>query len=199
LWEALGRAYQAAGQREAARQAAQRAVTFGRTAEQIAMAQGLLREIDSAPVQAAEPAPAVVVPKTWDQKKGDSRVSGRLVQVDCGGNALKFHIQPASGGAAAKPVKTILATDAPNQILLSGKTAQKREFVCGPQTDAPLVEATYIAVPAAGASAAAGAAETKPVPAPKPSPAKGRLPVAPVSRKPADPPVAGELITLEFK
>lgn len=192
FWEALARAYQASGKREAARSAAQHAVTYGTSLEQISMAQGLLRELDSAPQPPPVSQPAVKTPKTWEQRKGDSRVSGNLVMVDCGGSALRFHVQAPASGPGAQPVKTILTTENPNQIMLSGKTGQKREFICGAQNPAPLVEATYIAAPAPVAAAS-------PEPAPKPAPAKGRRPAAPVKRKPADPPVAGELITMEFK
>jgi tetratricopeptide (TPR) repeat protein len=192
FWEALARAYQASGKREAARQAAQQAVLNGATLEQVAMARGLLTELDKAPAPAPERHQAVVTPKAWEPPKGDSRVSGRLVRVDCGGDLLKFHIQPPAPGSGPALPRTILASDSPNKIMLSGKSGQKREFVCGPQADAPLVEATYNA-----ASAPAPAVEAPPPP--KPAPAKGRRPATPAPRKPVDPPVAGELITLEFK
>ena len=158
------------------------------------MARGLLMELEKEPAPSGPRPPSVVTPKTWEPPKGDSRVGGKLVQVDCGGDLLKFHIQPPASGAGPAPPKTILASDSPNRIMLSGKTGQKREFICGPQPDAPLVEATYNAAPTP-----APAPVVEAPPPPKPAPAKGRRPAAPVRRKPVDPPVAGELITLEFK
>ncbi|MGJ5819013.1 tetratricopeptide repeat protein [Paludibaculum fermentans] len=193
-WEGLGRAWQAAGQREPARLAAQRAMEAATTPEQSAMAQGLAREIEQN--QRPRPAgkPGVVTPKSWEPRQAEATVSGKLVMVDCATAALKFHIQTAPATAKTKAQVTILVSDKPNQIMLRGNSGQKREFVCGPQRIAPLVEAGYIAAPP----------EPEPPPAvAPPKPSKQGRPAA--KAKPAAKPVAaaqrpaGELISLDFK
>lgn len=192
-WEGLGRAWQAAGQRDPARMAAQRAMQTATTPEQSAMAQGLGREIEQnvRPKPAASK-PGVVTPKSWEPRQADATVTGKLVQVDCATPTLKFHIQTAPATAKTKAKVTILVSDKPNQIMLRGNTGQKREFVCGPQRAAPVVEAGYAAAPAAAEPpepppAAPAKPGTKGRPAPKAKP-------APAVQAPA-----GELISLDFK
>lgn len=175
-WEGLGRAQRAAGQVAAARSAAQTAVATATTPEQSAMARGLLRELDQTPKPASDGKKnSVVVPKTWEQRQGDASVNGKLVRVDCSGSHLKFHIQTKPATAKSRAQVTILFSDKPNEIMLRGNSKEKREFVCGYQRIAPLVEAFYVTTPA-----------TPPV---KPKP----------GQRPAPMPPAGELVILDFK
>lgn len=174
-WETLGRAWDAAGQRDQARAAAQRAMDTATTPEQSAMAQGLVRELEQSPKARPGAHPAVVVPKTWEQREGNATVEGKLVRVDCATASLKFHIQTAPATAKTRAKVTILFSDKPNQIMLRGNSAEKREFVCGYQRNGPQVVAGYIATP----------------PSPPEKPKAGR--------RPAPAPPAGELVTLDFK
>ncbi len=199
FWEALGRAQLEAGKRVVARVSALRALDAASTPEQASIAQGLLRDVDTPAPAKPSTKPGVTTPKGWESPKGDSTASGRLVFLDCATSLLKFHIEtkPAAGRTPAQ--KVIVGTERPNQVMLRGGSAQKREFICGPQPGSPLVEAGYIAK----------AQEPPPPPAPKPVPPakasstkkgatpKKAAPAKPV--KPADPPVAGELVWLEFK
>ncbi|MBI4893740.1 MAG: tetratricopeptide repeat protein [Acidobacteria bacterium] len=208
-WEAYGRALLAAGDRAGARDAARSATASAATTEQSQMAQGLLRDADAPPPAKPSPKPAVTTPRGWKPEEGDAKVTGRLVLVDCDTSLLKFHIETQPAAARIPAQKTILGTEKPNQIMLRGAGAQKREFVCGRQATRPLVEAGYIAkvmetapppapveaakttaskTVAAKTGAAKKGAPAKKSPAPKPAPAK-----------PAAPPVAGELVWLEFK
>ncbi|MBN9662906.1 MAG: tetratricopeptide repeat protein [Acidobacteria bacterium] len=191
-WEGLGRAWHAAGQREPARMAAQRAMQTATTPEQSAMAQGLGREIEQNQRPRTGGKPGVVTPKTWEPRQAEATVTGKLVQVDCATSTLKFHIQTAAATAKTKAQVTILSSDKPNQIMLRGNSGQKREFICGPQRAAPMVEAGYVPAPAAPEPPAPpAAAPAKPTkkgrPAPKAKP-------APAVQAPA-----GELISLDFK
>ncbi|WP_321475365.1 tetratricopeptide repeat protein [uncultured Paludibaculum sp.] len=190
FWEGLGRARQAAGQGEEARAAAQQAIATATTPEQSAMAQGLVREL--AATQKAAPAkrPSIVVPKTWEARQGDASVTGKLVMVDCATSTLKFHIQTAPATAKSRAQVTILASDKPNQIILRGNSTEKREFVCGAQRNAPLVEAFYVT--------AAPVEEPKPA-APPTKQAPGKRPTPAAKPKPAAKPPAGELVILDFK
>ncbi|HEY3442123.1 MAG TPA: tetratricopeptide repeat protein [Paludibaculum sp.] len=196
FWEALGRAYLDDAQRELARDAAQKAVQTARTPEQSAMAQGLIREIEATPVNRPPKKPPVITPQGWQEAKGDSTVAGSLVLLDCATATIGFHIEIKPGQ------RVVLTTAKLNQVVLKGKTAQKREFVCGPQKPAPAVEAGY------NASGAAPPAQFAP-PAPPPAQAKAAAKSAknapskkampPPKPKPVPPPVLGELVWLEFK
>lgn len=191
-WEGLGRAWQAAGQREPARMAAQRAMQTATTPEQSAMAQGLGREIEQNVRPKPAGKPGVVTPKTWEPRQADATVTGKLVLVDCATATLKFHIQTAAATAKSKAQVTILVSDKPNQIMLRGNSGQKREFVCGPQRIAPLVEAGYAAAPAAAEPPA-------PPPAAPAKPGKQGRPAPKAKPAPAVQAPAGELISLDFK
>lgn len=204
FWEAYGRALLAAGDRPGAREAARSALLAAATPEQSAMAQGLLREVDAPPSARPPAKPPVTTPQGWQPPQGDATVQGRLVFVDCQTSLLKFHIETKPAARRTPAQKIILATDKPNQIMLRGAGAQKREFVCGPQTARPLVEAGYISKPPEAApppppeppkppaKAAAKSSRSKKAPPPKGVPA--RKPV-----RPAEPPIAGELVWLAFQ
>lgn len=208
FWEAYGRALLAAGDRPGAREAARSALLAASTSEQANMAQGLLREADAPPSTRPPAKPPVTTPRGWSAREGDSTVQGRLVFVDCETALLKFHIEtkPAAGRTPAQ--KTILASDKPNQIMLRGSGAQKREFVCGPQALKPLVEAGYVARPPEAAAPPPEPPKPEPPkPAAKASTKKGATKKAPPKRpaapakpaKPAEPPIAGELVWLAFQ
>ncbi len=185
-WEAYGRALLAAGDRPGAREAALSATASAVTPEQAQMAQSLLREADAPPLPKSASKPAVTTPSGWKPEEGDAKVAGRLVLVDCDTALLKFHIETQPGAGRTPAKKTILGTEKPNQVMLRGASAQKREFVCGPQPTRPQVEAGYIVKP------------IEPAPKPVPTPKKAATKKAPAP-KPAALPIAGELVWLEFK
>jgi tetratricopeptide (TPR) repeat protein len=163
-WEALGRARLALGDRAAARQAAQRAAITATAPEQTEMARALLREIETRPPAQAQPKPAVATPQGWKPREGDAQVTGRLVEINCDGPKLRFRIEVRPRTAKTPAESVILETDKPNLVMLRGKTAGRREFVCGPQQPAAEVVAGYIA-------AAPEAATAPPEPPPAPAPA----------------------------
>jgi len=200
FWEALGRAYLDDAQREPAREAAQKASQTARTPEQSAMAQGLIREIETTPINRPAKKPPVTTPKGWQEAKGDSSVAGTLVLLDCATATIGFHIEIKPGQ------RVVLTTAKLNQVTLKGKSGQKREFVCGPQKPAPAVEAGY------NSSGVAGQAQGEPAkaaPSLPPAPAKAatksgkkappKKAAPPPKPKPVPPPVLGELVWLEFK
>lgn len=201
-WEALGRARLALGDRAAAREAAQRAAMTAVSPEQAEMARALAREIETRPAAPAEPRPPVETPKSWQPREGDAQVSGRLVEINCDGPRLRFRIEVKPRTAKTPAESVILETDKPNLVMLRGKTAGRREFVCGPQQPAPEVAAGYIAAPPP---------QKPPPPPPAPAPAKKASPKAagkapakkaapPKKAEPAKPePAAGELVWLEFR
>ena len=193
-WEALGRAYLENAQREPARDAAQKANQTAHTPEQSAMAQGLTREIEAAPINRPVKKPPVTTPQGWQAANGDSTVAGKLVLLDCATATIQFHIE-------IKPSQRVVLTTAKlNQVMLKGDTSQRREFVCGPQKPPPSVEAGYVATKV---TPPLPPPVTDPPPVKAPSKAAKKAPpkkAAPApNRKPDAPPVAGELVSLEFK
>lgn len=203
FWEAYGRALLDSGDRSGAKEAARSSLMASTTPEQANLAQGLLRDADAPPVVRPSAKPAVTTPKGWQPQQGDATVSGRLVFVDCDTALLKFHIEttPAVGRTPAQ--KTILASDKPNQIMLRGGGAQKREFVCGLQAARPQVEAGYIARPPAPPPPPEPPKPEPPKPAAKKGVSARKAPAkrapAPKPVKPAEPPIAGELVWLAFQ
>jgi len=137
-------------------------------------------------------------------------VEGRLVAIDCETQRLRFRIEVRPRTARTPAEVVVLETDKPQLVMLRGKTAGRREFVCGPQQPPPEVAAGYVkaAAPAPG-PAAAEAKEVKPEPPPAPpkreaakSAKKAPAKKAPVRARPAPPkpePAAGELVWLEFR
>lgn len=203
FWEAYGRALLAAGNRPGAKDAARSALLAAATPEQANMAQGLMRDADAAPAARPPAKPPVTTPQGWQPRQGDSTVKGRLVFVDCETSLLKFHIETRPATRRTPAEKTILASDKPNQIMLRGAGAQKREFVCGPQAASPLVEAGYIAKPPEAAPPPEPPRPEPPKPAAKKGAAAKKAPSKRVPArqpvKPAPPPIAGELVWLAFQ
>lgn len=202
-WEALGRARLALGDRAAAREAARRAAMTAVSPEQAEMARALAREIETRAAAPAQPKPAVETPQGWKPREGDAQVAGRLVEINCDGPKLRFRIEVKPRTAKTPAESVILETDKPNLVMLRGKTAGRREFVCGPQQPAPEVAAGYIAAPPPQEPPPAppAPAQAKKAPSPKSAkkaPAKKAAP--PKKAEPPKPePAAGELVWLEFR
>jgi len=206
-WEALGRALLAAGERGRAREAALRAALTAATPEQGEMARALAREIETRPATPPPPAPAVKTPAGWSPREGDARVEGRLVAIECETARLRFRIEVKPRTARTPAEVVVLETDKPHLVMLRGKTAGRREFVCGPQKPPPQVAAGYVKAAAPAPGSAVPAAKPEPPSAPpKKAAAKSarKAPArkAPVRARPAPPkpePAAGELVWLEFR
>lgn len=125
FWLELAEVRQTLGQTEAARADALRGVEAAATPQESEMARGLLRVLESPAILPLRK-PAVVTPKSWDTPRGDATLEGQLVQVDCEGVSLKFHV--AAGGR-----RVVLVAADPGRVALRGGSAAQREFACGPQ------------------------------------------------------------------
>jgi hypothetical protein len=135
--EALARNYAAAGRAADARAQALAARSAARTRDEIAMAEGLLRELDQAearPAAEAEPRkPEVTVPRGWLEPKHDGVVRGVLARVHCG-NPVVFELETATGERRFKAN--------PARLMVSGR-AQDAPFRCGEQPEKFPVEARF--------------------------------------------------------
>lgn len=131
FWNGLARAYQIAGAREAAKEAAWRAAEAAESEEQRMTALGLMRELKAAPGPAGRPQPEVHTPPSWERRRGDSSAEGTLIQVDCRGESLVLLVQ--SAGRTLR-----LVASSPRNIEVDGGTAS-REFPCGQGLKMPVV------------------------------------------------------------
>jgi Flp pilus assembly protein TadD len=124
FWHALAFAYFKIGDAAQSRAAAYRAKNAARSPQELEMAEAAIRL--SAPPKPAPRKPSVTTPESWDNPRGDSKIEGRLTQVDCGETA-RLHV----GG-------TVLEVAHPGRVVLAGTRETKVELRCGPQ-DAPVL------------------------------------------------------------
>lgn len=82
--------------------------------------------------------PGEKVAEWWDGAQPDAVVSGLLTRVEClGGGKARFEIKEEGGKA------TMLSSDKPGQIVVSGSGANEFTFICGVQKAARKVKAGY--------------------------------------------------------
>ena len=131
--EALARNYAAAGRDADARAQALSARTAARTRDEIAMAEGLLRELDQATAGATPRKPEVTVPSAWLEPKHDGAVRGILARVHCG-DPVVFELETPTGPRRFQAN--------PARLMVSGRP-QDAPFRCGEQPEKSPVEARY--------------------------------------------------------
>ena len=135
FWHALAMAYVEIGQRPAAREAARHALETAALPHEREMAEAAL-SLAAAPL--ANPAARagggvnVVVPESWKGRKPDHRMQGKLVEVECRPDGVRFHIEGDSE-------KVVLTASQPNDIELRNFPAANKEFRCGAQKDLRVV------------------------------------------------------------
>lgn len=131
--EALARNYAAAGRDADARAQARAARSAARTRDEIAMAEGLLRELDQPPAAATPAKPEVTVPSAWLEPKHDGAVRGILARVHCG-DPVVFEIETPTGPRRFQA--------SPTRLMVSGRP-QDTPFRCGEQPEKSPVEARF--------------------------------------------------------
>jgi Flp pilus assembly protein TadD len=132
-WHALGYAQVKSGDRPAAAESARRAMVLATTPPEEDMAAALT--LLAAEVRAdPEPKPAaVVVPKSWQNPKGDARVTGRLTFVDCGASPVRLVVTTS--------VRNIeLEVRNPGAVELHSAEGVSRALPCGKQDTPVAVE-----------------------------------------------------------
>jgi hypothetical protein len=123
------------GEKGPALNAAREARKLAKSREEIAMTEATIQLVQSPAASAAvepdrerhfEDTFREVVPKTWLNPQGNSRVEGKLVQLDCLANGeARFHIA-ASGKKVALYVKD------PTKVVITGAAGISTELKCGP-------------------------------------------------------------------
>jgi tetratricopeptide (TPR) repeat protein len=96
VWLGLAYAYRAAGNREAARAAAQQSANLAREEDELRMAEAALENLNTPPdAIPSRSGPKTIVPDTWRNREGDRRLEGTLVRMDCEGSSAKLHLRTA--------------------------------------------------------------------------------------------------------
>ena len=135
FWHALGYAQWKLGRREEALESARRAVATAENSDEAGMAEGLLSLVQRKPETPSVKRPAVITPPSWHRRKGDARLEGTLIRVDCQGSAALLQVTSSDGKTVTLEVKH------PGEVEMTGVT---HEFSCGPQNLRVIVE--YLAV-----------------------------------------------------
>jgi tetratricopeptide (TPR) repeat protein len=141
-WHSLAAALHELKQTEAARRAAYKAYFASASAEEMTKVMAILDLVDSRRVQIAAKTADVSAAATLSDRKGDTRLDGTLIRVDCIGESARFHV-------LAGEKRVLLHSLKPHEIALKNTTAQTREFECGPQKRLA-VSVEYNARPDAG-------------------------------------------------
>lgn len=133
--EALARVYAGLGRAHEAREQAVAAQAAARTADERAMAKGLLRELDqaAAPRISSQRKPEVTTPRGWLEPARDGEVQGVLTHVHCG-DPVVFEVLTAEGSRRFRAQ--------PARLMVSGRP-QDAPFSCGEQTARPRVAARF--------------------------------------------------------
>ena len=147
FWHAAALALHETGETDQARRAAFRARDAAADERETEMAEAAIRLV-SAP-RAAPPAdarPAVSIPKSWENPRGDRRAQGTLRRIDCLGAAARFHLE-----SEGRPLKLYVSN--PGEVLLRNASSVTFEFRCGEQKPLP-VEVEYREAPDAATGTA---------------------------------------------
>jgi tetratricopeptide (TPR) repeat protein len=125
VWLGLAYAYRAAGNRESARAAAQRSADLAREETERHMAKAALEELEAPLVPPPDHSrPKTIVPETWKNRQGDSRVEGTLIRIDCQGVSARLHLR-------REAQTQIFTIRDPRKVVLRNSPGSSTEFRCG--------------------------------------------------------------------
>jgi hypothetical protein len=131
FWHALAFAYYKLGQTENSRAAAYRALNAASSPNEAAMARAAMN-LTATTEPAAEARPSVVTPPSWNNRRGDHRIDGALIAVDCESSPVRLRVR------AADRVVDFRVAD-PKSVVLKGATASSVQLECGPNDGRPVV------------------------------------------------------------
>src|SRR5579872_700273 len=132
-WHALGYAQAKAGAYQDSQVSARRTIASAETDAEEQMGRALLRLSDEIPAP-RESRPAVNIPRSWENRKGDARVEGTLVEFDCDGTPPRLRIRDATGAIVT------LQAQHPGQIELVNAPEATLQLTCGPQNRRVVVD-----------------------------------------------------------
>jgi len=145
IWENLALALFYSGEKDLALTAARQGRALATRPNEIEALDGTIRQIETPAIQSgnrlSEPAS-----EKWRNRKGNQRLEGQLVQLDCHGKAARFHVVVGAE-------ELILRVDDPSKVVLTNAPGQSVELTCG--TFPPRnVSIEYVAAPIASEKSA---------------------------------------------
>jgi tetratricopeptide (TPR) repeat protein len=126
-WHGLALAHYYRKQPESARRAAYKAYFAASTEQETAGILAVLDLVDGKQVQVAAHKADVSALAAIAERRGDTKLDGTLIRVDCIGQAARFHVMTQD------EKRVLLYSLRPQEIALKNTTSETREFVCGPQ------------------------------------------------------------------
>jgi tetratricopeptide (TPR) repeat protein len=132
-WHALSYAQAKSGDRQAAAESARRASVLARTDTEEKMAASLSLLASESPLAARVKKPDVIVPPSWQNRKGDARIEGTLTNVDCAADPVRLDVS-ASAKTFALTVRN------PAEVELVNADGVSTTLVCGQQSLPVVVE-----------------------------------------------------------
>lgn len=132
LWRALALALHESGRNEEARRAAWRAVQTARTEADAEMARAALEKTGQAGSPRATARAGISTPSSWELRRGDKRVVGQLIRVDCLQEVARLFVR-------AEKRTVALLVERPSEVRIGRAGEGRLELRCGPQAGTPVV------------------------------------------------------------
>lgn len=126
FWHALAVAYHEAGDDDAARRSAYRALDNAANAHEAGMAKAALEMAGKEQRPPGEKKPDVFTPPSWENPTGDSHIQGTLRRIDCFSQGARMFVE--TGG---RHVSVYVRN--PGEVLLRHPSSLTFEFTCGVQ------------------------------------------------------------------
>ena len=128
FWHALAFAYYKLGQIDDSRAAAYRAVNAAASPGEEAMARAAL---NLTAANRPEARPAVITPPAWNNRRGDHRVDGLLIAVECQSSPVRLRVR------TGERVIDFRVGD-PKSVVLKGGNGATVQLECGPNDGRPV-------------------------------------------------------------
>lgn len=126
LWRALALALHESGRNEEARRAAWRALQTAQTEADAEMARAALQKAGQAASPRATARTGVTTPSSWEPRRGDKRVAGQLIHVDCLSDVARLFVRVETRTVA-------LLIRRPSEVRTGRGGQGGLELRCGPQ------------------------------------------------------------------
>jgi hypothetical protein len=110
--------------------AAYRALNAASSPSEAAMARAALN-LTASTQPAAEVRPSVITPPSWNNRRGDHRIDGKLIAVDCESTPVRLRVR------AGDFIVDFRVAD-PKSIVLKGGNSTTVQLECGPNDARPV-------------------------------------------------------------
>lgn len=124
VWETLALAQFYAGAKEQALSAAKQGRALATRAEEMARLDGTIQRIEAPEGPPRTNQGSEQTGPNWRNRKGDQRVEGKLVQLDCSKTGARFHV-------VVGPAEVVLRVDDPSKVVLTNAPGNSVQLTCG--------------------------------------------------------------------